>query len=230
MQLPRLVRDAEKVPLDRVGGVGAEPVAEREVEFLDGPHEGDVAFADEFLERIVRVDELLGDRDDEPEVRRDDDRLHRLGLGEPGLHLVDLLDRRPAAVEPAPGGGGAKLQPVHPPEIKLLFVLGEQPRLIEAGQVGRERLGGGGRLVLLQRNRRIGRGDGGKLFSVCLQKLPAGDVFDLPAEELLATLVEEGLPLGEGLGRDRPLGLGLSAFPIHASRKLLDGRNHARPS
>jgi hypothetical protein len=63
-QLPAAVREPIEVPLDGVCGVGAEPVAEGEVELLHRPHQGQVAFAHEFLERPGGIDELLRDRHD----------------------------------------------------------------------------------------------------------------------------------------------------------------------
>jgi len=39
---------------------------------------------------------FLGDRHDEPQVRRDEDGLDRLGFGQEAFDLLDLPQRRPA--------------------------------------------------------------------------------------------------------------------------------------
>ena len=179
------------MPLDGIGGVGAEPIPEGEVELLNCPHQGHVAVAHEFFKRIAGVDELLGDGDDEPQVRRDDDRLHGFRLGEPALDLLHLPPSGPLLVEPAPRGRCPKLEPVHPAEVILLLVFREQAGLVEAREIRREPLGGrsvGG--IAIERHGGIGRRRRGERRGVLLQELTARDVVDRTGEEPLPVLTE----------------------------------------
>ncbi len=181
------------MPLDGVRGIGAKAISEGEVELLNGPHQGHVAVAHELFKRIAGVDEFLGDRDHEPEVRRDDDRLHGFRLGEPALDLLHLPPGGPLLVEPTPRGRCPKLEPVHPAEVILFLVFREQTGLVETREIRRESLGGRSVCgIPIERHGGIGRRSRGECRGVFLQELAAGDVVDRTDEEPFPVLTEFG--------------------------------------
>ena len=121
---------------DRPGGIGAELVAQREVEFLDGAHQGDVAVADQFEEGAGLLDMPLGNRDNEAEVGSND---AVLGGNHLGVQLFDAVHQPHAGarrIELLAELGRFVLEVVHFAEQVRLFLARKQRHFIEALQVG----------------------------------------------------------------------------------------------
>ena len=76
---------------DRPRGVGAELVAPRKVELLDGADQAHVAVGDQLEKVIRRADVPLGNRDDQPKIRPDDLVLDGQGVF---LKLLDPIEIR----------------------------------------------------------------------------------------------------------------------------------------
>ena len=179
------------------GGVGAEAVAKSEVKLLHTPHQGQIAFADEILKEQLRRHKLLRDRHHQSQVGRDNQRVDRVGFFEELFYPLHLFASRPLAVEFATNLRSAILQPVHPPEVKLLLLLRQQPSVVEASDVGGDRPIGHALIThLFQRHNGVGGESAGEFLGVFLGKLLARDEIDRPCKKCLTNPLQFRLPRG----------------------------------
>jgi hypothetical protein len=177
------LRNSEEVPLNGIGRIGAEAIAEGKVELFHRPHQRNVSFADQFVKRKARLVELLGDRNNQSQIGRDQNRLDGLRFSQQTFNLLELLHRGPLGVEPFAAGDSLKLQPVHSPEIELLLILGQQPGLVKTRQIRRQRPTCRRPCLCcrpLKRNPSIGRRGTRQPLSVGLKKDIPADILDSP--------------------------------------------------
>ena len=169
------------------GGIGAEAVATMDVEAVDGPHEGHIAFADEFEEGDAGAEVLASDADDEAEVGADDGVLGGGGGGEVGFELAKATMADEFGVEVAAGLDELVLVEVEFEEEGPLLGLGEEARAVEVlevrGEVARDAEVFALRLVgqfLLADDGFDGGGGGGLVIEGIVEEgdLPPGEAVD----------------------------------------------------
>jgi hypothetical protein len=99
---------------DRPGGIGAESIAPGKVEPIRGLHQGEGAVADSFGQVVAGPVELLGERDDKPQVALDDPVLQLQGLVLQSFNLVEVDRDRGIRIDAVANPTGEALRCVVP--------------------------------------------------------------------------------------------------------------------